>query len=234
MKIFETMSEEEIFESNYVKDVYNQISMHFDKTRYHPWPKIQKFTDSFAPHSLIADVGCGNGRNCNLRSDCTYHGYDNCEGFVDICNKKHINCKLSSILDIKCESHIYDYTMCIAVIHHLKTQERRIQAINELVRITKPNGKIMIYVWAKEQNKFKHEKSNNVMVPWNLQDKYRKRHHEQDKEQQKQETFYRFYHVFDKDELENLVNLSSHCDNIEITESGYQKDNYYVILRKTV
>ena len=62
----------------------------------------------------------------------------------------------------------------------MKTQERRMQAINELVRITKPNGKIMIYVWAKEQEKFKHEKGNNVMVPWNLQEKYRKCHHEQE------------------------------------------------------
>ena len=223
------MIEDDIFESKHVKDVYNKISMHFDKTRYHTWPKIQQFTDSFKPNSKVADVGCGNGRNCNLRSDCIYHGYDNCEGFVKMCKEKNISCKLSSILCIDCASNTYDYTMCIAVIHHLKTEERRIQAISELLRITKPNGKIMIYVWAKEQKKFRSNYENDIMVPWNLQNKYNVVDSVCE-----QQTFYRFYHVFNKFELENMIKSCPFYDKIEILESGYQKDNYYVILRKKV
>ena len=49
---------EEEYETKYVKDVYNMISMHFNKTRYKAWPKIQEFTNTFTPNSLIADVGC--------------------------------------------------------------------------------------------------------------------------------------------------------------------------------
>lgn len=213
----------EMFETKYVKDVYNKISLHFDKTRYKTWPKIQEFTDSFTPQSLIADVGCGNGRNCNLRDDCQYHGYDNCEGFVNICNARSLKCKLSSITNIDCETNLYDYTMCIAVIHHLKTEERRKKSIQELIRITKPNGNIMIYVWAKEQKKFKDKVGNDQMVPWNLKKKYKT---------EENDIFYRYYHLFDKGELEKLVELSS--NNVEIIENGYQKDNYYVILRKIV
>lgn len=39
----------------------------------------------------------------------------------------------------------------IGVIHHFSTEKRRIQAVQELTRILRPSGKIMIYVWAQEQ-----------------------------------------------------------------------------------
>ncbi len=42
--------------------------------------------------------------------------------------------------------------MSVAVLHHLSTIERRQKAISELIRVTKPGGKIFIEVWAKEQN----------------------------------------------------------------------------------
>ena len=51
----------------------------------------------------------------------------------------------------KNENILYDYVMCIAVIHHLSNKERRKQAIKELLRITKKDGKILIYVWAKRK-----------------------------------------------------------------------------------
>ena len=37
------------------------------------------------------------------------------------------------------------------MIHHLSTQEKRVKAVEELVRITKPGGQIFILVWALEQ-----------------------------------------------------------------------------------
>ena len=39
----------------------------------------------------------------------------------------------------------------IAVIHHFSTPERRKEAIAELLRIVKPGGKVLIFVWAMEQ-----------------------------------------------------------------------------------
>ena len=56
-------------------------------------------------------------------------------------------------------SNAFDVTICIAVIHHLSTDERRLHALKELVRITKISGLILTYVWALEQDK---EKANNV------------------------------------------------------------------------
>jgi SAM-dependent methyltransferase len=44
-------------------------------------------------------------------------------------------------------SNIFDYVISIGVLHHLSTQKRRAKAIQELVRILKPGGRIrMIFL----------------------------------------------------------------------------------------
>lgn len=49
-------------------------------------------------------------------------------------------------------SNAFDACISVAVIHHLSTEERRANAIKELLRIVKPNGLVLIYVWAQEQH----------------------------------------------------------------------------------
>ena len=46
---------------------------------------------------------------------------------------------------------MFDVTLCIAVLHHLATAERRLEGLKELVRITRPGGLVLVYVWALEQ-----------------------------------------------------------------------------------
>ena len=76
-------------------------------------------------------------------------------------------------LKLALRSKVFDSVISIAVIHHFSTKELRIQAINELKRIVKIGGKILIYVWAFEQErKFA---SQDVFVPWHLYNKYEKK-----------------------------------------------------------
>lgn len=49
-------------------------------------------------------------------------------------------------------SNAFDVCICIAVVHHLSTPERRLAALKELVRIVRPGGRILVSVWAFEQN----------------------------------------------------------------------------------
>lgn len=58
-----------------------------------------------------------------------------------------------------------DAVLSIAVIHHLATTERRINAIRELARVLRIGGRIIISVWAMEQSHRKFE-SQDVLVPW--------------------------------------------------------------------
>lgn len=51
-----------IYEQAHVHDVYNAIADHFSATRYKAWPRIRAFLEALPPHTMIADVGCGNGK----------------------------------------------------------------------------------------------------------------------------------------------------------------------------
>ena len=48
-------------------------------------------------------------------------------------------------------SDLFDAVISIGVIHHLSAEKRRIRALQELTRILKPNGQLLICVWAMEQ-----------------------------------------------------------------------------------
>lgn len=49
-------------EAEYVHRVYDSIAPHFSSTRHSPWPRVCLFLSSLAPGSMLADVGCGNGK----------------------------------------------------------------------------------------------------------------------------------------------------------------------------
>ena len=57
-------------------------------------------------------------------------------------------------------SDAFDVCLCIAVLHHLSTAERRLAGLRELVRVTRPGGLVLVYVWALEQEIEKVKKKN--------------------------------------------------------------------------
>ena len=203
------------FEETFVKNIYSNIAEHFDKTRYHTWPKIQDFINSLNTNSKIYDIGCGNGRNMNLRDDCDFIGCDNNQELLSQAKNKKLECFYGDNLALPFEDECADAVISIAVIHHFSTKERRIKALSEIFRILKKGGYILIYVWAYEQDKFKNYEKN-AMVEWN--------------NQKNNETLKRYYYLFSRYELDDLV--KSNFDNIEILESGEQCFNYYLICKK--
>ena len=46
---------------------------------------------------------------------------------------------------------MFDAVLSVGVVHHFATHERRVQALQELARITTQGGLVMVYVWAFEQ-----------------------------------------------------------------------------------
>jgi alkylated DNA repair protein alkB family protein 8 len=145
------------------------------------------------------------------------------------------------------------------VIHHFASEERRLRAVAELVRVTALKGRILITVWAFEQvresgisysmhlkrkkSKESGEKSKrqfdtqDVTVPWVLpavSDPERKEEvskitDEKSRKQLQPVSVDRFCHVFVKNELETLV---SKLPNVQILESYFDNANWAVVLRK--
>ncbi len=93
-------------------------------------------------------------------------------------------------------------------------------------RVVEPSGLILVFAWALEQpttsSLYRHplkfiEKGNkqDVLVPWtNKADG---------------STHHRYYHLFKQGELEQLATPDS---GLRIHESGYDKDNWYVVYQK--
>ena len=201
-------------EDGFVKNVYNQIAHQFDNTRYRPWTCVEKFLDKIPINSTIGDIGCGNGKNMMYRKDCTNIGCDFSIGLVDICQKKNLNVVCGIELKIPFKNEQFDYTICIAVIHHLSTVEKRKKAISELLRITKSDGEILILVWALEQE----SDSRRKFVKQNYVDWKDKKQNLLGK---------RYYYVFKQNELESLID-----DKNIIIKSFYEKGNWGIILKK--
>ena len=202
----------EAFEIKHVHDVYTQISDSFDVTRHSMWPRVYKWQSSLPDSSLVADIGCGNGKNMKFER-LTYQGCDMCPELLELCQTKGLNVSHGNVLEIPFETESFDAVMCIAVLHHLSTMERRRQGITELLRICRPGGTILISVWAFEQDS-KSRRSvtqSEMMIPWKGGNA----------------DYLRYYHMFQKSELEALF-AGLACE-IKIY---YEASNWYVEVTK--
>ncbi|CAC5396376.1 ALKBH8 [Mytilus coruscus] len=145
----------EKLENSHVQQVYEEIADHFSGTRHTPWPKISQFIKDMPVGSLMADIGCGNGKYLGLNQSVYEVGSDRSVNLSEICHQRSHEVYVGDVLHIPLRSCSFDFCICIAVIHHMSTQERREAAIIELLRILRSGGKLLIYVWAMEQERHK-------------------------------------------------------------------------------
>ena len=205
-------------EQNYVHDTYQKISKHFDNSRAYLWEGVKTFLDSLEPNSTIVEIGSGNGKNLLRRTDCFNMAVDLCSNFTTITNNKGIESITANNLSIPLRDNISDAVLSIAVIHHLSSEKRRLECLNELIRILKPGGQLLIQVWALEQPEKSRRKftQQDNYVEFNSPDKSIKE--------------LRFYHVFIKNELEILASKS--CHDIKVIESRWEIGNWVMIIEK--
>ncbi|KAL2630227.1 hypothetical protein R1flu_014913 [Riccia fluitans] len=138
-------------EKQYVHKVYDAIAPHFSSTRFAKWPRVAAFLEACSPGSIIADSGCGNGKYLGLNPSCFFIGCDISPALVAICDQRGHEALVADALHLPYRSGFYDAAISIAVLHHLSNDQRRIRAVEELVRVVRPGGKVLITVWAVEQ-----------------------------------------------------------------------------------
>ncbi|XP_022109385.1 uncharacterized protein LOC110989365 [Acanthaster planci] len=155
-------------EKQHVHDVYERIAPHFSDARYKAWPRVKEFLLGLEPGSIVADVGCGNGKYLGINKQIYKVGSDCCPSLVAIAHRAHHETMVCDNIRLPYRDDSFDAVISIAVIHHFATAERRAQALKELARICRPGGQVMIYVWAMEQKLRKFD-AQDVLVPWHLQ-----------------------------------------------------------------
>ncbi|XP_034459943.1 probable tRNA methyltransferase 9B [Hippoglossus hippoglossus] len=153
-------------EREHVHSVYDKIAPYFNDSRYKAWPKVRQFLLDLQPGSIVADIGCGNGKYLHINQEVFKLGCDVCRPLVDSAWSQGHEVQMCDGLHLPYRDGCFDAVLSIAVIHHLSTKERRIRAIREMARTLRVGGRIMIYVWAMEQKRRKFEKQD-IFVPWN-------------------------------------------------------------------
>ena len=213
------------YEETHVHQVYEDIASHFSSTRYKPWPIVERFLKDRAPGSIGVDIGCGNGKYLAVNPDIFIVASDRSVNLVRIASQHQPHSSLvADGLNLPHPLGFFDFAISIAVIHHLSTPQRRIQAVAAILELLRrPIGaetgaKALIYVWALEQ---KHSRrgwdegdDQDVMVPWVMK---------QGPEPGK--TFSRYYHLYRQGELEHDIVEAGGL----VLEAGYEKDNWWAV-----
>lgn len=130
----------------------------------------------------------------------------------------------------------FDFAISIAVIHHLSTPDRRIEALTAILETLRladqtsnnshAGGRALIFVWALEQKNSRRGwdegDEQDVMVPWVMNQKG------DGEAGKKPRTFHRYYHLYRQGELEKDLLQAGGL----IEASGYEKDNWWAIARR--
>ena len=219
-----------------VSFTYDHIALHFNETRKAIWTRVGKFLDMIPKYSLVADVGCGNGKYTCYRQDIFVIANDICIPLLHmieknstvsesdtktICKYKLITygCCIADGLYLPYKTKSFQYAISIAVLHHISDYESRLKFITNIINILEPGGKLLFTVWALEQTikpKWIYKGNNDdYLIPW--LDKYTK------------QTFHRFYHLFSFDEINKFVN---DLENVIICNIVFEKDNWCVELQR--
>ncbi len=177
------------------KEVWNRLASRWTHWRSQP----ENFTIKFAnqwKQGKILDVGCGNGRNLVpfAKNGFESYGIDFGEEMIKEAKKfvkkqdVAVELKVADARELPFKDETFDYCISTAALHHIETNEGREKALSEINRVLKREGFAFISVWNRLQFRFLFRPSD-TFEPWNT----------------KEETVYRYYHLFNYWEFKNLL-----------------------------
>lgn len=143
-----------------VKKDYSNISDDFNKTRKHSWKEFEGFLKYIKNDQKIVDLGCGNGRFYEFikkHKKIQYTGIDNNSPLLTKAKKTYSEASFikGDLLKIPIQNGKIDTVISIASFHHIPSIKLKEKAINEIYRILKNKGILIITVWNLFQKKYK-------------------------------------------------------------------------------
>ncbi len=134
--------------------VYSTIAPQFSATRYKPWPRVLEFVLATPPGGVLIDVGCGNGKNLGRLPRELGIVEVGCDRSVELLriavNERRLPVVACDCLALPFRAGCADRVICIAVLHHLATAERRLAALRRMFALLRPDAdsRMLVYVWS--------------------------------------------------------------------------------------
>jgi len=237
MPLFPSLATDPVaYERAFVHDVYQNIATHFSDTRYRAWPHVRAFVEAIPSRHVFVDIGCGNGKNIPFGRHAV--GCDICQELVTLASKADPRRPLvvADALRLPFRSCSFQAGLCIAVLHHISTVERRVALLREAARVLVKGSPFLAYAWAQEQDKRKYTEQD-VLIPWkksmNAATTSKRARESGGGAEQKEERGegMRYCHLFHEGELDALV--TSHCDDVlHLKKSYFDKENWCIVCER--
>ncbi len=219
--------------SDKLRNAYAKISEDYNRKKVNAWKDFvnyfkSRFNNNWANKFRIIDIGGGNGRNLqiiqtenrilfDLSIDLLYTADNNYERVAGALPKLPFRRKAA------------DGVLAIAVIHHLDSEQKRSEAINQIIRVATDD--IIISVWRKWRTGVREQiieaiKNNqdtwdlfNVHLPWHSSDG--------------KIITTRFYHYYTTKELREQILSTNKADieNITIAGGKYNDGNIFMHIK---
>lgn len=116
-----------------------------------------RFLKSLPPHSWGADIGCGNGKylitvNKEKLPLAPILASDSSSRLLEVVRDRGFDAVVANLLSLPYRPNTLDFFICVAVLHHLSTPQRRLEGLKSLASILKVGGLGLIQVWARDQH----------------------------------------------------------------------------------
>jgi len=148
------------------EETWDTIAKSFDKTRRKPWDECIDFINSLKKDCIIADIACGNGRHlihaakhCSkaIGIDISNELLKIVKEKIDENNLKNITIFHSDAVNLPLSNSSVDAVLYIAALHNIEGRNSRIKSLKEIKRVLKKDGKALISVWSRWQDKYRKQ-----------------------------------------------------------------------------
>jgi len=217
---------------------YNLIAEDYTRTREFIPEDLNYLGKYTKEGEKILDSGCGNGRFYEVleEKNVDFYGVDFSARLINIARNKYPEGKfqVADALNLPLPENFFDKVYSISVLHHLPSKEFQIQYLEEIKRVLKPKGLLILRIWDFWKRKegwklfFKYTflklvgKSRlgffDVFMPW--------------KDSGGKIIIQRYFHCFKKKEIENLIQKTGFRIKESWRAGKDPRTNIYIVAEK--
>jgi len=222
------------------KEDYDKIAGDFSRTRAYLWDDLRQFASRAKGGDSLLDFGCGNGRLFELFGDIKnvhYIGIDQSCALIEKAKEKYAGAEFicSDSAKLPFPNEHFNMIFAVASLHHIPSEQKRLELLVEFKRTLKPDGVIIITAWNLWQRKYisliaKYTLKKilgqslldwgDIFVPW--------------KNDSGEAAAERYYHAFTVSSLKQVIQKSGFVMQESGRFGGQHGENYnlYAIAKK--